>query len=144
MKEINSNAKVKALRTVEINADIRKVWQLLADIDNWKNWNSGITKSSFNGTPKAGDKFHWKTGGTNLQSEIHTYEPFRKFGWTGKVFGVFAIHNWKLNENNGITTVIVEESIEGFLTKILPNLFQKSLEKGMDSWLQDLKKEAEK
>ncbi len=70
--------------------------------------------------------------------------PFKNFGWTGKTFGMFAIHNWTLTETNGQTIVSVDESMEGFLAKLLKKSFKKNLEKGMQNWLDLLKQECEK
>jgi hypothetical protein len=61
-----------------------------------------------------------------------------------KTFGIFAIHNWTLTEKGGRTTVQVEESMEGLLAGFLKNTFNKNLEKGMQKWLELLKKTCEK
>ncbi|MGB4772904.1 MAG: hypothetical protein WBP58_15670 [Chitinophagaceae bacterium] len=43
-----------------------------------------------------------------------------------------------------MTTVSVDESMEGFLVSLFKNSFQRNLAKGMDSWLALLKAQAEK
>jgi len=75
---------------------------------------------------------------------LHTIDPFRQIGWTGKTFGMFAIHNWTITEKDGRTVVSVEESLEGFFAKLLKYTFSKSLENGMQKWLDLLKQECEK
>ena len=50
IREINPNAKVKASETIQIKARVGQVWQLLTDINDWKNWHSEITKSEMKGT----------------------------------------------------------------------------------------------
>ena len=57
---------------------------------------------------------------------------------------MLAIHNWTITENDRKTEVIVEESIEGLFAKLLKNMLNKSLEKGMQNWLYLLKQECEK
>lgn len=143
MREINQKAPVKAEKKILIEAKIETVWKVLTNIDEWKNWNTEITQSHLNGELKVGQTFDWKIAGSKLHSTIHTFEPLEKLGWTGKVFGVFAIHNWYLKEENGKTEVRVEESMEGFLTRLLPKMFQKSLEIGMQNWLEQMKKVCE-
>lgn len=61
-----------------------------------------------------------------------------------KTFGMLAIHNWVLTEVNRQKKVSVEESIEGFFAKLLKKTFNKNPEKGMERWLNVLKKECEK
>ncbi|WP_194972588.1 SRPBCC family protein [Aquiflexum lacus] len=89
-------------------------------------------------------KINSKTGGAKIHSMLHTVEPCKNFGWTGKTFGMFAIHNWTLTELNGQTIVSVDESMKGLLAKLLKRSFNKNLEKGMQNWLDLLKQECEK
>lgn len=144
MKEINTNAPVKCSRTILINASEGTVWNILTDINNWPHWQKGITFSRLNGELKPGTTFDWKTGGSKIHSTLHTVEPPGQFGWTGKTFGLFAIHNWYLSDTNGKTEVTVQESMEGFFAKLFKKSFNKILEKGMDLWLELLKIECEK
>lgn len=144
MKSINNNAPVTCSKTITVNAHREKVWTVLTNIDNWASWQTDIAKSKLNGELTPTTTFDWKTGGAKIHSTLHTVEPFKNFGWTGKTFGMYAIHNWTLTEVNGKTKVSVDESMEGFLAKLLKTSFNKNLEKGMQNWLDLLKKECEK
>ena len=144
MKCINNNAPVKCSKTIIINASIEEVWQVMTNIDNWANWQTDIIKPKLNGELKPETTFDWKTGGAKIHSTLHTVEPYKNFGWTGKTFGMFAIHNWTLIETNGKTKVSVDESMEGFFAKLFKKSFNKNLEKGMQTWLDLLKVECEK
>ncbi len=88
--------------------------------------------------------FTWKTGGAKIQSKLHTVEKAKSFGWTGKTFGMRAIHSWKLEAIDGGTIVKVTESLEGLMASTFRKSFNRSLEKGMLKWLELLKKESEK
>lgn len=144
MRSINQNAPVKCSKTIAINADRQKVWAVLTNIDTWAIWQTDISQPKLNGELKADTTFDWKTGGAKIHSTLHTVEPYRQFGWTGKTFGMFAIHNWTLTETDGKTRVEVDESMEGFLAKLFKKAFNKNLEKGMQKWLELLKEECEK
>lgn len=144
MKPINNNAPAKCSKTIAINSDIKKVWHVLTDISNWTAWNTEVSNVKLNGKLQPKTTFDWKTGGTKIHSTLHTVEPFKSFGWTGKAMGTYAIHNWTLTETNGQTTVFVEESMEGFLVKLLKKMFNKNLENGMRKWLNLLKNTCEK
>jgi len=74
---------------------------------------------------------------------LHTINPEKEFGWTGKTFGMFAIHNWTLTELNGQTIVKVDESMEGFLARLFKKSFNRNLKKGMVKWLDLLKRQCE-
>jgi uncharacterized protein YndB with AHSA1/START domain len=144
MKSINNNAPVKCSKTILINAKPEKVWAILTNIDHWANWQTDITKPKLNGQLKPTTTFDWKTGGAKIHSTIQSIDEFKYIGWTGKTFGMLAIHNWKLIALNGQTKVEVEESMEGFLAGLYKKSFNKSLETGMQKWLDLLKIESEK
>lgn len=144
MKSINNNAPVKCSKTITINASSEKVWQVMTNIGKWATWQTEISNPKLNGELKSETTFDWKSGGAKIHSTLHTVEPLRQFGWTGKTFGMFAIHNWTLTEKEGKTIVSVDESMEGFFAKFLKKSFNKNLEKGMQTWLDLLKKECEK
>ena len=116
----------------------------MTNIENWATWQNEISGVKLNGILEPNTSFEWKTGGAKIHSTLHTVEPFKYFGWTGRTFGMFAIHNWTLAEENGQTIVEVDESMEGFLAKLFKNAFNKNLEKGMQNWLDMLKKECER
>lgn len=116
----------------------------MTDINNWATWQTEISNPKLNGELNPKTTFDWKTGGVKIHSTLHTVEPYKQFGWTGKTFGMFAIHNWTLEENNSSITVSVDESMEGFLAGIFRKSFNKNLEKGMQHWLELLKKECER
>ena len=127
MKSINNNAPVKCSKTILINAKPEKVWTILTNIDHWANWQTDITKPKLNGQLKPTTTFDWKTGGAKIHSTIQSIDEFKYIGWTGKTFGMLAIHNWKLIALNGQTKVEVEESMEGFLAGLYKKSFNKSL-----------------
>jgi hypothetical protein len=144
MKNINDNAPVKCSKTITINEKSERIWATMTNINNWSAWQSDISNPKLNGQLKPETTFDWKTNGAKIHSTLHTVEPNKQFGWTGKSMGVFAIHNWTLVEKEGKTVVSVDESMEGLLAKIFKKSFSKNLEKGMQTWLDLLKKECEK
>jgi len=72
-----------------------------------------------NGELKPNSTFDWKSGGAKIHSTLHTVKPCIELGWTGKTFGMFAIHNLNITEKDGKTEVNVEESLEGLFAKLL-------------------------
>lgn len=142
--QINESAPVKCSRSIMIDADLGKVWSVLTDINSWDQWQADITGPKLIGEPTPGASFKWKTGGVGIQSTLHTVEPNVAFGWTGRTFGMYAIHNWRLVNEGGRTRVIVVESMEGFLSSVFRKTFNKNLEAGMTRWLELLKMECEK
>lgn len=140
---INQNAPVRAAKEIYINACPEKVWHVLTSIDSWPSWQPQVVQARLNGKLKPGTTFDWKSGGTKIHSSIHTVDPFKSFGWTGKALGTYAIHNWILEEKEGATLLKTEESMQGLLAVVLKGMLNKTLNKGMDDWLGKLKIRAE-
>jgi len=141
---INSNAPVKTRQQIIIHASPEKIYAIMSDVNHWSSWNTDIQYPNMKQPFQKGGSFDWKSGGLTIHSTIHTAIPFRKIGWSGPAFGSFAIHNWTMIPNHGYTTVLVDESMEGWLVSMMQNTFQTGLEKSLQSWLTDLKAEAEK
>lgn len=144
MISINKKAPVKVEKSIKIYSSVDKVWKILTDINKWREWNPDIKRATLNGNLLPGTTFEWESGGSKIRSTLHTVESFEYIGWSGKAFGAYAIHNWKLTKLNGMTEVIVEESMEGFLMSIFRGFMLNTLEKNMENWLIFLKAEAEK
>jgi hypothetical protein len=141
---ISNNAPVRCSKTVLINSNIEKVWSTITNIDNWTTWQKDISSAKLNGELKPTTTFDWKANGLKIHSILHAVVPYKYFGWSGKIFGVFAVHNWTITEKKGQAEVKVEESMQGFLAVFFKKYFNKNLEKGMLVWLDLLKKECEK
>ncbi len=144
MKHINTKAPVQSTASILINASSDKVWELLTDIDRWPMWYTDIRRAKIKGPLEPGTSFDWRTGGMHIRSTLHTVEPHLHFGWSGKSFGLLAIHNWTLRSIDGKTQVSVAESMEGALASLLKKTLNKSLEKQMHTWLARLREACEK
>ncbi len=143
-KTINQDAPVKTIKSIKVDAPVEKVWRILVDVNNWDTWQKEIESPSLNSPFSPGSSFDWKTNGLGITSTLHTVETNESLGWSGPAFGAFAVHNWYLSEQNGQTIVRVEESMEGWLVKLLDEQFQSTLDTSTENWLNYLKIEAEK
>ena len=85
-----------------------------------------------------------KSKGLTITSTLQAVEANKMVVWSGPAFGAFAIHTWYFTEQNGQTIIYVEESMEGWLVKLLKNKFQSSLDTSIEHWLNYLKIKSEK
>lgn len=141
---INENAPARTKNQIEISAPIEIVWKILTNIDDWPKWQKSVSEAVMMGSVEEGTKFNWKAGGLSFKSCIHTSKPNKEFGWTGVTFGASAIHNWKFAEKGNKTIVNVEESLQGVFPKFFKGFFQKELDKGVLTNLEELKTASEK
>ncbi|MFA5327041.1 MAG: SRPBCC family protein [Prolixibacteraceae bacterium] len=138
--EANSKAKVYSVDSIQINADIHKVYSLISNISDWPRWFDGVTEVHLNGKVEEGKDFVWKAQGYKIKSKIHTVQRDCAFGWTGKMWWIKAVHNWHFKSlPNGRTEVVVEESFGGFGSSLMKNSMKKDMRKDLVS----LKEESE-
>lgn len=141
--EINANAPVFARKEIIIDAPIEKVWQIQSDIEAWPTWQPDITTVKLDGELKPGATFRWKAQGLTIQSKLHTVEPDRRIGWTGTAPGMYAIHNWTFEAQGETTRAITEESLSGWLTRLMKLFDPHFLEKSLAATLLRLKNKTE-
>ncbi len=141
---VNKKAPVYANAQIKIGSKIDNVWYLLTNIERWTDWQKNVSSVDLDGELKAGTTFIWKSGGISFESEIHTLNPAKYFGWTGRTVGAYAVHNWQFEDENDSTVVTVSESLQSLLPLLFQNYFQRSLERGMKENLIELKEACEK
>ena len=138
--KVKKDAPAYSREEIIIQAPIKKVYSLVADIPKWKEWQTPVTFSELNGDFAEGTRFLWKANGLKISSELHTVKKNHAIGWTGKIAWIKAVHNWNFRETGAGTKVVVEESLSGFGS----SLMKKSLRDGMQKNLLELKEMAEK
>ena len=141
--EANRNAPAFAERQVFIAAPRERVWGLLSDIDDWPRWQSGVSRARLEGPLTPGTAFRWKAGGMSITSTLDRVTPPFHIAWRGKALGLRAIHAWHLYRHPSGTVVMTAESFEGPLGRLLRPLMQRTLNRGLERGLADLKRVAE-
>src|SRR5215469_10174979 len=139
---IQEDNPVKAHLQVEIDAPPAKVWAVLINVSSWPKWQPRIESVTVTGPLANGKRFSWKTGGTNIHSQVQLFEPEHRLGWTGTAMTTKAVHIWELrSESPGQTLLIMKESMDGpWMARIDPS---EKLTQADRSWLAALKKAAE-
>jgi uncharacterized protein YndB with AHSA1/START domain len=140
---IDQSAPVTAIATITVGAAPELIWDLLADINRWPEWNSAVTAASLSGPVAIGARFRWKAGPARLVSEIRTVDRPRQIGWTGRSMGMSAVHVWRLERHGSGTQVHTEESWDGLPARLLRRTLHHQLQKSLEMWLGELKTAAE-
>ncbi|MGH3081112.1 MAG: SRPBCC family protein [Gaiellaceae bacterium] len=141
---IDREAPVVGSSEIVIEAPPDTVWDVLAAIDDWPSWNPDVKESSLQGPLSAGTQFRWKAGPGTISSTLQYVERPRLIAWTGRTFGVNAVHVWRLEPKDGATQVRTEETFDGLVVRLLRGRLQKQLDDGLAGGLRHLKAEAER
>jgi hypothetical protein len=117
---------------------------VLTGFERWPSWNPDVKSMRAPPSVAPGSEFTWKAGGMTIRSTIHEVERPRRIGWTGKTVGTRAVHVWRLVPRDGATVVATEESLAGWLPRLLRRRMQRALDQALEQSLRRLKAEAER
>jgi uncharacterized protein YndB with AHSA1/START domain len=141
--KVNERSPDVAHLEIEIDAPPAKVWSLLTNASQWPQWDKQIASVTAPGPfSTAGTKFMWKSGDTEINSEVQLVEPQTRLAWTGTAMSAKAIHVWQLQSIPGDRTrVTMKESMDGpLISRLFP---PDRLKEAGQQWLIALKKAAE-
>jgi uncharacterized protein YndB with AHSA1/START domain len=141
--EIDKNAPAVAHGEIDVAAPPELVWAVLTDIESWPSWNPDVKRASLAGPLATGTQFRWKAGPGTITSTLQSVEPPRVIAWTGKTFGIKAIHVHRLELQGDTTIVTSEESWDGLVVRLLRGPMTKTMQRATESGLRHLKTEAE-
>ncbi len=143
MERTERRGPVFARSEVVITASARRVWAVLAQIDEWPTWNPGMRRASLDGALDVRTSLRWDAGpGTNTGTLTEVDAP-RILAWQGRAMGIRHERSWRLAEHPLGCHVTTEQSMSGLVARLLPGRLQQWLQRELDTWLQLLKLEAE-
>jgi uncharacterized protein YndB with AHSA1/START domain len=142
--EIDQEAPVVARSEAEVSASPGLVWDVLTAVEQWPSWNPDVEWVSMDGRFSEGTEFRWKAGPATITSTVQYVDAPTRLAWTGKTFGIQALHVYAFEARNGVTLVRTEESYDGLLARIFRGRLQQTLEHSLESGLGHLKAEAER
>lgn len=125
---------------IEINATTEKVWSVIVDFDNYKNWNTQLTY--LGGEVKPNGKLHLKLAAEGsapyeFKPDISYWEDRKRFAWIAKT-GIKRVfdgeHFFELQDlGNGKTLLINREEYRGILSLLFKQLpMMKSAPRGFE------------
>ena len=142
--EIDSQAPFSDRKEIFIQASPKVIWKLQSDIDAWSTWQPRIKFSKLDGRLAVGSIFHWTVGGLKITSTLREVKANKRIGWTGKTFGTRARHIYTFQPKKNGTLVIAEESLDGWLARLMKVFMPKFLDESMNFSLKTLKDKAER
>jgi hypothetical protein len=100
---------------------------------------------AINGPLAPGATIRMKGRGTGtITATIGAADEPQLLGWTSRTFGLSVISIWRLDRHRNGTRVQKGESMTGIPARLLRRPLQKKTSGFMETWLRDLKAEAER
>lgn len=139
--------KFEIRKEIEINAAASRVWAVIIDFENYKNWNSQLTY--LGGEVKIHQKLHLKLSAEGaapyeFKPIVSHWQENKKFAWLART-GLPQIfdgeHFFELTDlGNGRTRVVNREEYRGLLSLIIRQLpMMKTAPQGFEKMNMELK-----
>ena len=116
----------------------------MSTVSEWPRWNPEISTAELEGPLAPGSTFRWRAGPGVITSVLREVRPAELLEWTGRTFGVRAIHVWHVRPDGDGTIVKTEESWEGLPAQLFRGRSKRTLDASIASGLALLKAEAER
>ncbi|MBP7832402.1 MAG: SRPBCC family protein [Candidatus Levybacteria bacterium] len=140
---IDTNAPLIGKKDIIINAPVDHVWSIQSDVNSWPKWQKDVSFAKLQGKLVKGTMFKWKAMGISITSVLQEVAPNKTIGWTGKSFGMSAVHFWHFEKQGNKTKITTEESLSGWLPKFIKVFKPDFLEQSLSKSLLTLKNHAE-
>lgn len=135
---------VFASGSIQVAASPEVVWDVVANVDQWPDWNPGVSDVSLNGAIAPGTTFSWKAGRSKITSKFEHVDRPRSVAWSGKTLGIPAKHVWEMQPADTGTLLRTQESWGGPLAGLLRRKLRSMLDEALQKGLQATKTEAER
>lgn len=141
----------KEIKTeILIHARPEKIWTILTDFSNYKDWNPFI--KSISGEVKTGNKIKVviqpsETNSMTFTPVVLAFDPNKELRWLGRLLfkGVFdGEHTFELiDQRNGTTLFIQSETFKGILVPLFAKQLDTNTKSGFEKMNRKLKELAE-
>lgn len=143
MEETRSTAPVQAHAEVDIAADPREVWAVIADIAAWPTWDPAVREAFFEADLEVGARFRYVTPLGSLRCRLSDVDAPRILAWQGRLLAVRLQQAYRLETSPEGSHVTVDASLSGIGARLFRDRLTERLQRQLEALVQLLKLEAE-
>ena len=136
-------APLSAHAEIDIAADEREVWTVIADIAAWPTWNPAVREAVFEGQLESGASFRFSTPFGSIKCKLSEVDAPRVLSWTGRLLTVRERQTWRLESNATGTHASIDATLTGLGARLFRARLAERLQGELDAMVQLLKLEAE-
>lgn len=143
MEQPQDSGPVSAQAAIDIAADEREIWTVLADIAAWPTWNPAVREAVFDADLEAGARFRFSTAFGSLKCQLTEVDAPRTFAWKGRLLTLSHRQVWHIEPAAGHCHVSTDASISGLSARLFKARLNERLHGDVEAMVQLLKLEAE-
>ena len=121
---------MRVVEHVLIQADLRDVWRVLADVESWPSWTPTVLRVELLGPPGMGAALkvgsRYRVTQPKLRPAIYqvtAYEPPQSFTWAAKLPGGVFLAEHHLSPSGGAVEAELSFSTQGALGNLLGRMY---------------------
>jgi uncharacterized protein YndB with AHSA1/START domain len=137
------SAPVSARAEIDIAADERKVWTVLADVAAWPTWNPAVRDAVFDGELETGTRFRFSTVFGSMKARLSDVDAPHVLAWRGRLLFMGHRQTWQLQADADGTHVVTDASMSGLGARLFRKRLNQRLQGDLDALVRLLKLEAE-
>jgi hypothetical protein len=134
---------IKAEYSAEVASSAERVWDLLADVKSWPEWQGTSYVDPPVGPLQKGSIFVAELGGHKWDLTVTRADRPHRLSWIGHQTGLEAIHDWEFVETQGKTRAASRDSVSGWMLLFVRGMVEKKVSSTDERWLASLKAKAE-
>jgi hypothetical protein len=143
VEQSRSAAPVSAHAEIEIAAEERVVWAIIADIAAWPSWDHAVRQVSFDAELENGAAFHCTSTLGQMSCRLTRVDAPRELAWRGRAWLLTLQQACGIEPGVTGSHVRVEASLSGLVARLFRRRLQARLGDELDSFTRLLKLEAE-
>jgi uncharacterized protein YndB with AHSA1/START domain len=142
--DVDRTAPLIAHHEIDIEAPPDKVWNLHTDVNSWPTWQTAITAAHLDGMLEPGASFEWTSYDFTVTSTVYELASTSRVLWGGTSGGITGVHEWLFTGSPSGVHVATTESFAGEPVMADVRGMQTVLDTSLVTWLDSLKKAAER
>jgi len=138
-------APVSAHAQIDIAADEREVWTVIADIASWPTWNPAVREAVFEAELETGARFRFSTAFGSMKCRLTEVDAPHTLSWQGRLMAMRQRQTWRIEprqEGEG-THVTTDATMTGLSARLFRVRLNERLQGELDALVHLLKLEAE-
>ncbi len=128
---------------MDIAAEERIVWAIIADIAAWPTWNPSLRQVSSVAELEAGARFRYISALGSVSCRLAQVDAPREFAWRGRAWTMTLQQTCRIGSHAEGSHVSIDASLSGLIARVFRRRLQTSLQDDLDSLLRLLRLEAE-
>jgi hypothetical protein len=134
---------VSAHATIDVAAEERIVWAVIADIAAWPTWDPSMRHATFDADLESGAAFRYVSALGSIKCRLIRVEAPRELAWRGRLLATTMQQTFRIEPTQSGCHVSVDATLSGVLARILRRRLQARVQAELDSVVRLLRLEAE-